>query len=242
MSLERTRADWERLGAADPLWAVLVDPARKNGRWDAESFFATGREEVDGVLAKLDALGVKAPRGTALDFGCGVGRLSQALADHYDEVIGVDISSTMLDHARAFDRSGGRCRFVLNTEPHLRQFADASVDLVYSSLVLQHVPRDSALAYLREFSRIVRPGGAVVVLLPTRIRLTFKGVLSLILPKPVVRAAQRRLLGYPASMDMTTFAPRRIVETLREGGVTVLATSNEEYSPHWTLTRFLAVK
>jgi ubiquinone/menaquinone biosynthesis C-methylase UbiE len=182
------------------------------------------------------------PGGTALDVGCGVGRLSQALADRYDEVIGVVISAPMLVHAKAFDSSQGRCRFVLNTEPHLRQFADESVDLVFSSLVLQHVPREPALAYLREFTRVVRPGGAIVVLLPTRTRPTFKGLVSLVLPHAVVGLAQRRLLGYPAPMRMTTFPAAQIVKVLREGGAEVVGSVDDEFTPHWTLTRFFAVK
>ena len=68
----------------------------------------------------------------------------------------------MLAEARRLDRSGGRCRFVLNTEPDLAFLADGSVDLVYSSLVLQHLPPGYARRYLAEFARVLAPGGAAV--------------------------------------------------------------------------------
>jgi ubiquinone/menaquinone biosynthesis C-methylase UbiE len=244
MSLEQTRADWTQLGKEDPLWAVLVEPGRRNGGWDVEAFFATGRREVDDALDALVRFGGPSGGRRALDFGCGVGRLSQALAERYDEVVGVDIAEPMLERARALDRSGGRCRFVLNTEPDLASIPDASIDLVFSSLVLQHIPPGPAEEYLREFSRIVRPGGgAVVVLLPTGTRRTVKGLLFRYLPHPVVRWAQRRLLGYPAPMRMHTFSPRRVRDVFTGGGLrTVGATNEPEHGPHWNFTRFFAVR
>src|SRR4029450_1971208 len=104
----------------DPLWAVYVAPGTKGGKWDVDAFFALGREEVDGVFAEFQRLGLSPGRQRALDFGCGVGRLSQALAEHVDEVIGIDISPTMLEKARELDRSGGRCPLVRKAASDLR--------------------------------------------------------------------------------------------------------------------------
>src|SRR4051812_27352912 len=82
-ALQRLRSDWTRLGEADPLWAVCVDPARKGGRWDPEEFNATGRAEIAAALAHLDRLGLCRRRERALDFGCGAGRLTAALAAEF---------------------------------------------------------------------------------------------------------------------------------------------------------------
>jgi hypothetical protein len=46
MSFEQVRADWTRLGAEDPLWAVLVADGKRGGRWDVEEFLALGRTDV----------------------------------------------------------------------------------------------------------------------------------------------------------------------------------------------------
>jgi len=62
---------WDRHAAADPLWAVLSDPAT--------------------LLYELGCL-IEVRREAALDFGCGVGRLTQALAPHFARVVGVAIS------------------------------------------------------------------------------------------------------------------------------------------------------
>jgi SAM-dependent methyltransferase len=239
MSFDQIRSDWTQLGETDPLWAVLVNPAKRNGRWDVDEFLATGVAEVDGALATLEALTGRAAGGRALDFGCGVGRLSQALSRHYEEVVGVDISAPMLAEARRIDRSGGRCSFLLNDAPDLSVIEDASVDLVFSSLVLQHIPPDLAQRYLHEMARIVRPGGAVVLLLPTATRRTPSALLYRYAPQGLLRWVQTRVLGWPAPMRMHTFDPAA-TEALFEGhGLRLVGTTDEpQHGPHWNFTRF----
>ena len=39
--LWQVRSDWTELGASDPLWAVLVSPEHRHGKWDTDEFFAT---------------------------------------------------------------------------------------------------------------------------------------------------------------------------------------------------------
>jgi 2-polyprenyl-3-methyl-5-hydroxy-6-metoxy-1,4-benzoquinol methylase len=161
--LDEVRRDWERLGSEDPLWAVLMRPGTRHGGWDEGAFLATGRTEADVALAHLAAICPTTPLTRALDFGCGAGRLSQGLAAHADVVVGIDVSASMLETARRLDRTAGRCTFVLNTHDDLRDVDDGSFDLVYSSLVLQHLPSDAAQRFLAEFGRVVRPGGATIV-------------------------------------------------------------------------------
>jgi SAM-dependent methyltransferase len=99
-----------------------------------------------------------------------VGRLTQALAPHFDECLGVDISEEMLAEARRLAESVPGVRFVLNDRDELRQFGDGSFDLVYSHIVLQHVPdRAAVLSYIAEFVRVLAPGGLVSFQLPSRI-------------------------------------------------------------------------
>ena len=58
-------------------------------------------------------------RGTALDFGCGVGRLSQALTKYFEQVAGVDISHTMIAKAKEVDHGPARIRYVVKTTADL---------------------------------------------------------------------------------------------------------------------------
>ncbi|HEY8503891.1 MAG TPA: class I SAM-dependent methyltransferase, partial [Gemmataceae bacterium] len=180
---------------------------------------------------------------TALDFGCGAGRLTQALARHYEKVIGVDISLPMLETARRLDRSGGRCLFVHNSRPDLANIPDASVDLVFTSLVLQHIPPDIAETYLREFGRVLRPGGSLVVLMPAATRATIPGLVFRYAPPSVVGLLQKHILRYPAPMRMHTLPSPRMHAILGEAGMVVLGSTDETgYGDHWRFVRYYAIR
>lgn len=170
MDLAELQRRWDRFGRTDPLWAVLSEPERRQGRWDPEEFFATGRREVEEVLARIDGLGVPLRRGRCLDFGCGVGRVTQAFAAHFEEVDGVDIAPSMIDQARSFNTAGEGCRYHVNGADDLRLFPDRSFDLVYSRLVLMHIPPEYGRRYIAEFMRVLAPGGLAVFQVPSEWR------------------------------------------------------------------------
>ncbi|WP_158603547.1 class I SAM-dependent methyltransferase [Micromonospora radicis] len=240
MDLHEVRRDWTRLGAEDPLWAVLVQPGKRGGGWDVEEFLATGRADVEQTVAWLDQLGQPTRWQRALDFGCGVGRLSQALAAYADEVTGVDIAPSMLAAARELDRSSGNIRFTLNDAADLRQFPDGHFDLVYSALVLQHLPRPAVDGYLAEFLRVLRPGGVAVVGLPTRPAPTARGFIWRVAPYRLISWAQCRLLGYPAPMRMTPVPHADMVRLLAEhGGEIVGQRPDLPYTADWHCTRYV---
>lgn len=153
---------WESWAQADPLWAILSDPARRGRRWDVDEFFATGKPDVDQALAQAGAAGLPARRGRALDFGCGVGRLTQALGAEFEHADGVDISDTMIDLARQYNKLGERCEYHVNLASDLALFDDRTMDFVFSTIVLQHVPPQHAATYITEFVRLLAPGGAAV--------------------------------------------------------------------------------
>jgi SAM-dependent methyltransferase len=97
--------------------------------------------------------------------------LTQALAEHFQEVHGVDIAPAMIAKAKELNRHGDRCIYYLNEVPHLRLFTDHTLDFVFSALVLQHLPGPLALGYIREFVRVTKPGGLVVFQIPDEHRL-----------------------------------------------------------------------
>jgi 2-polyprenyl-3-methyl-5-hydroxy-6-metoxy-1,4-benzoquinol methylase len=132
------QSTWEELAKQDPLWAILSVPAKKGGKWDVEEFFSHGRAEATHVLQKvtsLHSLRLEA----ALDFGCGVGRVTQYFADQFQKVIGVDVSAKMIELARQFNRKRQNVEYCHNPYGDLAMFTDRSFDFVYSNLVLQHM-------------------------------------------------------------------------------------------------------
>jgi SAM-dependent methyltransferase len=168
VSIEHLRRAWDTLGRKDPLWAVLSQPDKRHNRWDTREFFRTGEEEIAALFEDLDGRGLAVNRGRGLDFGCGVGRLAQALCGYFDQVDGIDIAESMVDRAQQLNRHGVRCRYHLNVRPDLRLFADAIFDFVYSNIVLQHMAPELAERYIAEFMRVLTPGGMSVFQVPSR--------------------------------------------------------------------------
>jgi ubiquinone/menaquinone biosynthesis C-methylase UbiE len=162
-SLKQLADRWEALAQDDALWAICADPAKRDGRWNQREFFAAGEREIATVFAYLHSLDLRVNGELpALDFGCGAGRLTRALAGRFSECWGVDISATMIAKALAMNSDQPRCKFQLNPEAHLRMFADAKFGFAYSSLVLQHIDGKFIPGYLRELARVLRPGGVLV--------------------------------------------------------------------------------
>jgi len=163
MSLTELQRNWDEMGRRNPFTAVLTTKMR----WDVDEFFETGRREIECLIRDIGDLDAGFARGRALDFGCGVGRLTQSLAAYYDEVVGVDIAPSMIDKADELNRQGERCRYVLNGEDNLRVFPDGYFDLIYSNITLQHVKPVHALNYVKDFLRTLSRRGVLVFHMPS---------------------------------------------------------------------------
>src|SRR5205809_501859 len=84
MSLRKQKRDWNDLADLDPLWAILSHKNKKF-RWDLNEFFSTGQTEIDKTIKIAEQLDYPRDWDLALDFGCGVGRLTRALAKNFQE-------------------------------------------------------------------------------------------------------------------------------------------------------------
>ena len=166
MELTELQRHWDAFGEADPLWAILTEDGKKGGRWDLAEFFEVGRAQVADTLAHVEGLGLSLNRRRALDFGCGVGRLTQALGEHFGECDGVDIAPSMIEGARAYNRHGDRCRYHLNGRGDLGIFEPGTFDFIYTWAVLQHINPRYSKGYLAEFVRVLAPGGVLAFQLP----------------------------------------------------------------------------
>ena len=162
MQIKEWQDNWNELGKDDPLWVVLTDPSKKGGKWTPEEFFATGEQEIAEVMSHAQSLMPDLAKRKALDFGCGVGRLSQALAGRFQTVDGVDISPSMIGHAGRFNRFPDRCFYHVNGSERLERFPDATFDFIYSNIALQHIEPRYSKQYVAEFMRVLKPGGLLV--------------------------------------------------------------------------------
>jgi SAM-dependent methyltransferase len=160
-SLDKLKNAWEDLAGRDALSAILTDDSKTGGKWDVAEFMATGDAEIATVMSHLAAIRhLPDFTGRALDFGCGVGRLTQALARRFASCVGVDISQQMIQQADSLNQYP-HCRYIASSTERL-PFDDASFSFLYSNIVLQHVPRPLAKNYLREFVRVLAPSGVLV--------------------------------------------------------------------------------
>lgn len=212
MDLDDLGRNWDQLGADDPFWAVMSDRGLRGNKWEVEEFFATGRREIVDLLAYIDGLGIEINREQALDFGCGPGRLVQALADHFGHVTGVDIAPSMVGLAERLNQHGDRCRYLLNATDDLAVVAEARFDLVYTHLVLQHMEPAFARAYIREFVRIVHPDGLVVFQIPTR---SAKQRVKELVPNRLLSAYRWMKSGGGPTIQMNGLDPSDVHETVR---------------------------
>jgi SAM-dependent methyltransferase len=169
MNLEELQWNWNQFGKVDPLFAILTNSDKEDHRWNKDEFFNTGENEVKAAIDCIGSLNHKLAFGCALDFGCGVGRLTQALCRYFESCDGVDIASSMIELARRFNKYGERCRYHVNIDDNLRLFRNDSFDFIYSMIVLQHIEPRYSTQYVREFIRVLKPGGIAIFQIPSEI-------------------------------------------------------------------------
>jgi ubiquinone/menaquinone biosynthesis C-methylase UbiE len=159
-SLGQLSSEWNELAELDPMWAILSNREKKHARWDLEDFLASGRAEIEEALEAIRATGCSLGTQSALDFGCGLGRLTAALTQHFDKAVGLDVSPSMVESAQRIHQGVDGLEFVTNVRGDLAVLAADSFDFVYSSKVLQHLPEpEVAKTYIAEFIRVLKPGG-----------------------------------------------------------------------------------
>jgi ubiquinone/menaquinone biosynthesis C-methylase UbiE len=220
---DKYRQQWETLGEEDPYWAVLSEPDKKGDRWEKAEFFQTGADEIGSLLVKMAQLGLRPEFGFALDYGCGVGRLSRALATPFQRVMGVDISETMLSEARSINSGYDNLRFSRNDGETLKNIEDESVDFVYSNLVLQHSPRRIQRSLISEFCRILRPGGILVFQTAShQNKKTIGGLLHFLSGNLPAKLAARARYGKNSIMEMHTIDIIEVTEILHQREIKVV--------------------
>jgi len=166
--MENTDAHWKHWGRVDPYRAVLFSDRYKRSRLgdNLQEFFDSGRLYVDSLMEKIELLNPSLPLETAVEFGCGVGRLVIPLTRYFRKVIGVDISPEMLNESRkncALFRVSN-IEFLLSDD--LVSLVPSGVHLVHSFTVLQHIPVERGLAICERLVNRLAPGGTCALHVP----------------------------------------------------------------------------
>jgi SAM-dependent methyltransferase len=160
MTMSKT---WEYYGKHDPYYGVLSAPEFSAARLTPEArvkFFASGVDKVDRALALAEAAFGPVQKDTALDYGCGAGRLTHRLSDLFGEVVAVDISPGMLQLAGE-NLAGRNVAF-----EEAQAMTDRPVNFILSMLVMQHIPPKVGLQVLDKLAR--RLQGTGIIDMPVR--------------------------------------------------------------------------
>jgi SAM-dependent methyltransferase len=125
---------------------------------DMARFWAGGEEDLDRLL---DALGVSlSATDTALDIGCGVGRLTRVVAARAAKAYGIDVSEEMIARARQHHADLNNVEWIAGDGSTLQPLPDRSIDACVSHVVFQHIPDpEVTLGYVAEIGRVLKPGG-----------------------------------------------------------------------------------
>lgn len=139
--------------------AYFVDNTLDYRSPNFDRFWEDGPRTVDRVLALVDAPAIP-PDAHVVEIGCGIGRLTRALAARAASVRALDVSAEMLERARAANPGLDTVEWLHGDGATLTGIADASTDVVFSHVVFQHIPDPSiTLGYVCEMGRVLRPGG-----------------------------------------------------------------------------------
>jgi ubiquinone/menaquinone biosynthesis C-methylase UbiE len=182
------------------------------------------------LFGQLSLVGVSPDLDRALDFGCGLGRLSFALAERFSRIDGVDISSAMIAGAERRNRLGDRCRFHVYDGHDLTMFPDSTFSFVTSLITLQHVPPTAAEHYLTELVRVLRPGGVLAVQIPAA-----KAALPPwpVWAKQLGRSWLTRAVRRPPTMKMHAMSSDRVAAVLSAAGADVHAALSDQRAGDW---------
>lgn len=166
-----TDLDWKTIAEHHPYFGVLANEQYLSHNLTPErieEFYASGRADIDAVVETLRRLiagrrrlATPLPKfqpRSAIDFGCGVGRLTLAMARHAKTVVGVDVSERMLELAKERANSTG----VHNVEFHT-DIPSTGVEWVNSLIVFQHIPPPRGLGLLEKLVSRLEAGGYLSV-------------------------------------------------------------------------------
>jgi 2-polyprenyl-3-methyl-5-hydroxy-6-metoxy-1,4-benzoquinol methylase len=218
---------WQNVGKIDPYFGVLSQPRFRSAADEGETrceFFSSGDEHVEGLFATIrENLEPEFAPSRALDFGCGVGRVTIPLARRIAQVVAIDVSDSMLSEAnKNCEEAGVRNVTLLKSDDGLGRLS-GDFDFLHSFIVFQHIsPRRGERILRAMLQRLSENGiGALHFVYATqapwwkrcfrKLRATFPLVNGL---ANIVKGASFR---YPY-IEMNSYDTNRLLFCLQEQG------------------------
>ena len=197
------RRYWNLMGYYDPIRAVCSE-ARNEG-----DLYTSGEQPVS-VMERLGLLGESK---RTLHIGCGIGRVERSIAGRVKFAIGIDISERMAKIARR-KVSADNVSFLVNSGRDLQSICDQSIDLCYSFIAFQHMPREVVASYFVEVRRILKADGAFFFQIPV--------------DRPP--GIEEPPANHPYALRY--YAPEEVMQLLEKAGLSLVGRYNSDGAPY----------
>jgi 2-polyprenyl-3-methyl-5-hydroxy-6-metoxy-1,4-benzoquinol methylase len=233
---------WVKFGEKDPYFAVATNPEFKKDLFDEskrERFFQSGRDYVEQIFKLLEThlnLANYRPE-SALDFGCGVGRLCIPLAARCANVTGIDISPGMIQelskNAAVMKTENVKGLVADLSDPHGLP-SGHSYDFINTDIVLQHSAPKNGMRMIENLLTLLKPRGIAVIHVTYARQLSWAHRLFCFLRKnvpgvhPFTNLCQKQAWNYPL-MQMYEYNLHQVLTLFQARGIVRVYT---EFTQH----------
>ncbi len=162
-SVDESKKKWNDLANEEARYYIMSDFGRGI---DEAKFVESGKKDytrliVDDKLLRerLQPFAYK----KVLEIGCGIGRVTQFMANDFKDVVGLDISDKMVEmgNKRLLETKNIK---LIATDGRTYPVANDSIDLVFSFIVFQHMAdRETIRKNFEEAARVLKKGGIMKV-------------------------------------------------------------------------------
>jgi len=164
MNFDRdTDKDWIKIAEANPFWGVLSQDIYQNDQMDHEKikeFMRSGEIFIGNLFSLIKKhLNPEFVPKRALDFGCGVGRLSIPIARRVHEVVAVDIAPAMLELCQKLASENNLKNIRLCQSDDNLDGVIGNFDLVNTYIVLQHIQPSRGYGFIETMIDKLNIGG-----------------------------------------------------------------------------------
>lgn len=222
---------WEAWGDKNPYYGVLIEEKYDISNIDQNKvdFFETGERFISGIMAEMDRRTGTLSYGSALDFGCGVGRLTIPLAKRFRAVTGVDVSSGMLAEASKNIKVAGLQNVTLVKSMDL---AEGPFDLISTYIVMQHIPPKAGYDIIYKMAQRLSSDGCLFLHVSLNSRRSIKEAVIYFVQQhmswlwSLQNLLRGRGWGYP-TMQMNVYNIFTIAKILEMNGVEIVSVQPE---------------
>jgi ubiquinone/menaquinone biosynthesis C-methylase UbiE len=171
----RQHVPWKAAGSASEQEPSADDVVRETG-WvfnnvtgselSLAEFVTTGDHETLAYLTAFGLGGIDMASMSLVEIGSGIGRMTASFSRMFGKVVACDLDAAFLERCRETVAQFGNVHHLQTShvaDGRTLQLPDASADIVFSYITLQHCHREDALALVREALRVAKPGGYVVL-------------------------------------------------------------------------------